>query len=122
MSKRKTLVVISGSMIASVAIAALCWFAFLPYPFQMYCEARNAVKYSRQWPMSQADYAAARKVVRQQMEFYEGIQKVTPASATRIEFTTLQHWSGGLAWVGQGFVLEKVDGKWTLIETMFFGG
>lgn len=106
----------SGAVAALLALAVACWFAFLPYPFGMYLDARKSGRYSSQWQISEADYSAARSAIGGELSFYEVVERVKVISATRVEFWTLRSWQGPLAAAGQGFVLEKSGGKWSIIE------
>ena len=103
-------------MVALLALAAGCWFVFLPYPFGMYLDARKATRYSLEWPISREEYSAARSLVQGELGFYEVVQRVHVLSATRVEFWTLRSWHGPLAASGHGFVVEKIGGRWSIVE------
>src|SRR2546429_357283 len=115
MHSRKTICV--ALALAVIFIAA--WFFFLPYPFSMYMDARKAAAYSQIWPMAVSDYLAAKKLGQRELHFYEVIQRVRVVSATRVEFSSRERWSGPVAASGPGFVVEKTSGKWSIVETSF---
>ena len=107
---------ISLWLVAFVALLGVGWLAFLPYPYEIYRHAREATRYSAQWPISRADYSAVTGVVRARTGFYEIIDRIHVVSATRVEIGTLQRWKGPLAAHGQSFVLEKSASSWLIVE------
>ena len=116
MPNRRVLLVRLGLVFTLLALAGGGWFAFLPYPFGMYLDARRATRYSPEWAISRGDYSVARSVVQAELGFCEVVERVHVLSATRVEFWTLRSWQSPLAACGHGFVLEKSGAKWSIIE------
>jgi len=71
-------------------------------------------RYVTSWPVSSADYAAARRLVEGELGFREIISGVRCTSPDEITFITLERWSGPLAAAGREFTVKRVGKKWEI--------
>jgi len=108
----------AGILVCLAVAAGGIWIYTMPYPLRYYLDARKVARYSAQWSVSEADYRQARALTEKRMGWREIIIDVAVHGQTRIELVTLQWHRGPLMAAGRTFVAEKVNGVWTVEETV----
>ena len=115
---RRRRAILAGGVTLLVVLAAGIglWFVSMPYPFEFWWHSWFDVRYSKEWPISWLDFAAAMRLVKQELEWREIITNVTVTGPDEIKFTTLTRWRHALAGGGQFFIVRKINGQWAIAE------
>ena len=118
MKKRRAILVLAGA-ISLLVVGVGLWFATMPYPIGLWWEAYVSVRYSADWLISWLDFVAAKRLVKPHLDWREIITGVNVIASDEIQITTTSYDSGFFlsAW-GNGFIIKKINGKWTIVQRM----
>jgi hypothetical protein len=116
MPKRRIILAVLCTAAVIALLSVVWWYMLLPYPYSVYLEARKASVYSDGWPISEADFLAAKHLVKGNCGFFEVIWSIQVSSPTKLEFQTLTNWTGPLSATGQFYKVEKIEGKWVIVS------
>jgi len=78
----------------------------LPYPISVYRDAQTSVPLQPGMANLPADFKAAERLVKRELALFEIIESVHVESPNKIEFMTLERWSGPLAASGHTFTVK----------------
>lgn len=113
---KRTVLILVGVALILAGAGVVAWFATMPYPARMWWESAFQSHYSEAWPISRADFATAKSLVRQELRWREIITQVSVTGRRKIRFQTTYRWNGPLSAAGRFFVLRKLDGAWAIAE------
>ena len=114
MKRRSAILVLAGATSLLVVGIGL-WFATMPYPIADWWESYFNVRYSDKWPISESDFATAKRLVKPRLRWREIITGVAVTGPEAISISTTSGRNGE----GRDFIIKKVDGKWVIVKTFY---
>lgn len=101
-----------------VIIGGGLWLLAMPYPIRQWwwSKLETETQWSPARNVSEADFIAAKLVVKKELRFWEIITSVTIVTPDEIRFHTMSYWRGPETAAGRILTVKKMDGSWRLTE------
>jgi len=112
MKKRNAIV---AGAIGILVLGVIAWFATMPYPIKCWWDSYFNVRYSAEWPISEPDFDAVKRLVNEELGFREIIRSVTVTGPEEIKVEALR-WRKHQSEAFSVFIVKKINGKWVIAE------